>query len=686
MALYGKSTFLKLNKQILEVSAHTKEVMLDFTSVYAADDYTLRPGVAYTCMEFESVTAMYNCCKIIPIELQGLKCHGKYLDTWAQLANDYYNHNNKTLTELNPISGNNLKGLHITPQEIPVKYRPYVLQKAPYEFTENEHTYRVITGNQKVRGAKSHQINLIAREDEPLYDHLDINHYIHFVGISDDNPVAGGPCNVVVSNVYDVNTAHIFVLCTIQPDLVASLPRGGFVAAVDAELLKLRLAKKLTKENKEKYTEVCACIENDFKKNTTAVVLRKVLAGELEKAVLNNITFTQTAATYENIKLEHPMLLKYIYSHFNFSAEFDIYAIASKFAEYSEGFVDKDISSVWGKDEENRTFEGLKINGINIFVSYNSRGQRFINHIRINKDEIAKAISRATCYHDTVTYNLFLKSISRVSIKMHDVLVNGLAVKIHENITNDEYKNPVAGMAAPALKFHVDATTGHYMLEVDKDRSVRINLVKLVERVAKINEQTDSHWVRSSQHNGYIGGYKRVEWARKQLVRALINFSTYKHKNSAGTTIDKCELSNEDIKMLFQDIVTQKNEIIEKSKEFMATAVKLTGAERIEFKGKAAYKVQGALRTYAIIIENAKVYDFDTREYRCIVTEQHSDGAGYDDIATRLLTLKNDSVLQASVNTLRGAAQPQYENNHAHTPEREEMSSLTDLLMLPQYS
>jgi hypothetical protein len=124
----------------------------------------------------------------------------------------------------------------------------------------------------------------------------------------------------------------------------------------------------------------------------------------------------------------------------------------------------------------------------------------------------------------------------------------------------------------------------------------------------------------------------------------------------------------------------KKKAAIERSKIFMDTAVKMTKAEKIDFMGKAAYKVQGALRTYAIVIENAKVYDFETKQYRCIVNNHHYDGAGYDDVATRLLALKNDSVMQSSISTLRGEAQPQYENAHAHQPERDSEFKIAEIV------
>jgi hypothetical protein len=146
----------------------------------------------------------------------------------------------------------------------------------------------------------------------------------------------------------------------------------------------------------------------------------------------------------------------------------------------------------------------------------------------------------------------------------------------------------------------------------------------------------------------------------------------------------RCLITRDDILDILSVVKDSKKEAIERSRIFMETAVKLTKAELVEFMGKRAYKVQGSLRTYAIVIENAKVYDFETKQYRCIVNDSHYDGAGYDDVATRLLALKNDSVMQSSVSTLRGVAQPQYEHAHAHNPEREvefNMGNLVDAVL-----
>ena len=135
--------------------------------------------------------------------------------------------------------------------------------------------------------------------------------------------------------------------------------------------------------------------------------------------------------------------------------------------------------------------------------------------------------------------------------------------------------------------------------------------------------------------------------------------------------VEEKQLTKEDIVSLLSICTEQTKAKIARSKQFLETAVKTTGAELIEFQGQPAYKVAGLLRTYAVIISTAKVYDYDTKKYRCIVNNRQYIGEGYDDVASRLLALKNDSVMQRHITTLTGAgAQPGAEN-HYNVPERD---------------
>jgi hypothetical protein len=240
-------------------------------------------------------------------------------------------------------------------------------------------------------------------------------------------------------------------------------------------------------------------------------------------------------------------------------------------------------------------------------------------------------------------------------------------VKIHSTITRKEYDAEEPGLDAPALKFVIDKADKCIKIVVDKERTVRVSLGKIVSKVTTLNKKTDGGWRRAKAWQDPFG-YRTYEWCQSELVKILVDASTFKTTSvdAEGKTVENTSvlLTKEDIVKLLGVANEAKKAAIERSKQFLDTAVKLTKAEKVEFMGEPAYKVQGSLRTYAVIIKNAKVYDFETKQYRCIVNDRHYAGAGYDDIAARLLALKNDSVMQDNIRTLKGAAQPMAENAH----------------------
>jgi hypothetical protein len=196
----------------------------------------------------------------------------------------------------------------------------------------------------------------------------------------------------------------------------------------------------------------------------------------------------------------------------------------------------------------------------------------------------------------------------------------------------------------------------------------------LIGKVRAINKRTTGK--RFYIENTYVVKYRNAEWAREQLVTALVECCSFKTKvketfvDEAGTEQTKTSenvsvlITKEDVVALLGQVNERKKAALKRSEEFLETAVKITGAEKITFMDKPAYKVKGTLREYAVVIANAKVYDYETKQYRCIVNSHHYSGTGFDDIAARLLALKNDSVLQDNIGTLRGAAQPQAEHVH----------------------
>ena len=656
-------------------------------------------NTSYTAISFKNVQKLYEYSKLRPVALQDLS-FSKYISQGhSELIGKLrgLGGSEKVLTPIEAEHANRYKTLKLVPSELPYQYQPDIIYRPPIEFTEGDYTYRFLAGSV---GA-SYALNIVSRNDDPLYDYLDEGFYVkglvHQVGRKT-------VYKTIVANAYDVHVAHIFAMCTADFKLTELLQHGCFINVHSAEMTRLKLFKKMSDAGKRAYLPMSTFIEQDYKKNSTLLVVGKLVEGEIEKTTINNIVFSKSSAVYEQVSIEADDLLETLYTDLNFNGEFDIYSVIAIYAAR----IEKKLST-FASDEPAKAAEDdqaaaevlpepaieagektalpvFKINNISITPSVSRTFQRYINDVRINKDEIAKAVHRASCHRTAEDYKLFLKSISRMSIKWHDVIANGLQFKIHSTISRQEYQEAAPSIDAPAIKLCVDPADKQFKLQVDQDRKVRVNLSKLIKKAETLNKRTDA---RTFYPKAQLGYYRRAEvrdynWCAAELAGLLMDCCTFKKvvKNEDGTekTTEETLITREDIVALLSVVNEQKKAIIERSKEFLNTAVKLTNATLIEFLGKKAYHVKGVLREYAVVIENAKVYDYATKQYRCIVNDRHYAGAGYDDIAARLLALKNDSMMQEHIGTLKGAAQPGAENVHHYQPDRDVAEQLDELV------
>lgn len=665
--------FKVINKGFNSISKHATggDVIVDFSYT---ENYQIKYSVRYNKLSFKNIAKMHACTKELPIPLKTLICPGaqKNENFWKKLtAATGKDRTIQPITQDNSfVDAKSIKTLKLIPAETPREYLPKVILHDPIEVIEGDHTYRVLTGQNNVEGD---QVRVICRHDEKMYDYLDKHFFI--MQLRSDKKKGKDERLYVIANEYDINVAHIMAMCKIQPKLVENLKDKCFVNVYEAELTRLRLEKKLTVTAKAKYDKIKEAIDNDYKKNTTLIVVGKLMNNSVEKTTINNVVFTKQSAKYEQISIEAPDLMDVMYKSLNFNSEFDIYTVI----EYYANHIQTKLDAMDGEGE----LPEFKVNNANMKIRVGKSFQRYINDIRINKDEISKAIHRASCYQDTNEYTLFLKSISRMSIKWHDIIANGLQVKIHD-MEIDEMTDPKPGPAAPALKFFIDKQARQIKLNVSEDRGVRVNLSKLIKKVDTLNRRTNNNYIN---RGGWDQRYNRKNgtWCTAQMVPVLIECCTFniKEKDANGNEVTKteCYITKDDITKLLQIANDAKKKAIERSKEFLDMSVKLTGAQKIEFMGKPAYKVAGGLREYAVVIENAKVYDFDTKQYRCIVNNHHYKGAGYDDIAARLLALKNDTVMVDQIGTLRGNAQPGAENAHNdYIPERDVLDGIEQLI------
>ena len=674
--------FLKIAKQTQTLSkfVNTMDVSIENKNEYVDNRYVPVVRAAYTKIHFNTVGDMHAYSKYLPIPTYQLKIgeDGRYQDLQMKIAAFGGWDNTHIMQILNRDTAKCMPSVKLIPSETATIFRPYIIKREPIEYTEGDYTYRIITNQSPVNHIA--RIRLVARNDEPIYDYLDKGFFV--MSVTEKTDDLSKPA-FIVSDSYDINTAHIFMMCKMQHKLTELLKDGCFVSRYDAEMLKLRMMKKLTPESKELYLKQSKAIDEDYRKNTTLVVVGKLMGNEIEKTTLRDITFSQTVARYENIEIEGPDLLSVLSANLDFNCEFDIYTVSQIYASYIQGKLDnqvwapaEEISIEQGHEElKKKAIPAFKINGINITAAAGFRGSRFLNNIRINQDEIAQAVNRAVCCRSTEEYDLFLKSISRMSIKRHDIIANGLKVKIHANMSKDEYKSETPGASAPALKLIIDNEDKCIKLVIDETRKVPVNIGELIRKVKTINNKTNN----KSYLDKACYYYKNRDhvWAAEKLTEALIATTTFVEsiKKEDGTVEEKSTvlISREDVNKLLKVVEEQNKAKIERSKQFLATAVKITGAEEIEFLGEKAYKVTGSLRSYAVILKTAKVYDFATKQYRCIVNDRHYKGAGYDDVASRLLALRNDSVMQDQIGTLRGEqGQPGAENAHNdYTPERD---------------
>lgn len=524
------------------------------------------------------------------------------------------------------------------------KFFVKTIQEIPFEVVHGDRTYRILTGREDTEIS----IQLASSDQDAVYNYLDKGHYIKFL------KTASGR-KIIVTDNYTQHAAKIFALCEINPGFIDMLQDGCFIDSNTAQIMCLKMEKKLEGEQKHVYNTTKTEVEKAYVGSIKNDTIKKFINKETDRLQLNDITFTRNSATYQNVSIKAEDLIERITTALT-DEEVDIYTVIDRYA----CFVHSAVDHIFFPPHEDKTIASFNVNGMPICVHIKKNNNlRYINNICVYKDDIGKILARSSCYRDIKQYNLFLKSVSRRSLQDHDIVANGFRVKIHW-MSNEEYRGHTPRETAPALRFAIDPASNKIKLEISENRLVSVNFRKLIPRLQSINARTNNKLLsKTAEIGNLIYSRKDCEWARACVIQAILN------------TKDTLEtITTEDLNTLLVNISKTTNTAVEKSKEFLESAIKVTGAEKIMFKSQEAYKVKGSLREYVVIKSSAKVYDYDTGQYRCVVNDAHYVGAGYDDIAARLLMLKNDSVLQRKVTTLQGAAQPHYEHHYNYAPDR----------------
>ena len=234
-------------------------------------------------------------------------------------------------------------------------------------------------------------------------------------------------------------------------------------------------------------------------------------------------------------------------------------------------------------------------------VNLNLKGNYYINHIRINKGEIHEVLTKAICFDKVSEYEKLLKEVSKCSIRIHNILNNGINVKLSNSLGTEIYfKIPI--------------------VRVKNKNKIKLN-DKLIE-IKRTNSLTPLD-------------------SGKNTIDKIIEVLT---KNS--------EIKEDEVMSLIKVGLVEYKEAIRKSEELLKETITILGITKANINGTDGYIIKGKLREY-FIDEDCKIYTYPEHRYLCVVDRTNKIGVGKDKIISRMYALKNDEYLINDISTLK---------------------------------
>ena len=523
------------------------------------------------------------------------------------------------------------------------------IAKPPTENIFEGITYRTLWSNNGVIACVPHT--------NPAYKYLDVGMVVILY-----LPKDGKRTKLIYSKEVTIETfmvAHL--LSRLNGHNAKVLQDECFIPAKNARMMVLGLEKQLAALSPDQFDPQ----QRDgyiYHKNA----MNKAFLGSVEQRVLNefleektesvdrwDIRFTKTTAKYEALTVGYAGLLDIISAHgyVSWSKQFDIYDLVAAVANKLRYSL---------KNDAQDTFTA---NGMQITVSkHNYRVS--INGFPINQDEVVDVVRRTLCYTDVVEYNKFVANVSKMSLLNHDALASGLTLpwrklpagtgeagsSFYRRDRDNNWKN------MPRLRFkRIDGVIG-VVTDVDGEKHTPMrNFTGFVRSIQRLFKTINFGGTRDYEGNYVIRDYKYAEKKLVALLRKHISSPPRRVKNAdkTWTKVDPAPLITEKEAtaiLVAADTVTEK--AIARAKEFLASIVTRVGAEKAELNGSAGYKVKGKKHIYFVNEDTNQVHSYETGNSICIVNANHQVNLGHDELATRLLLLKNDEKTVGQVGTL----------------------------------
>jgi len=248
----------------------------------------------------------------------------------------------------------------------------------------------------------------------------------------------------------------------------------------------------------------------------------------------------------------------------------------------------------------------------------------YLNNNRINISEVDKVLERIPCIQSTEEFNSFTKDVSKLSLAMHDIIVNGIMY--------------------PSLNiiFRVKKEKNKWLIKASEDE-----WIVLPTGIRKLTSFNDKY------HNlPFIGNMIFLPTIdidnRKTMVEMTIRGSKTLH-DMYGFDI------NTSIK-IFKHAMEEHKFVDERAKKLLEeTIINLSDKIIMNDKDKVVIKGMSG-KHYLVEKDSLKVYNCNesgkTDGYICIA-DGKSDAVHLDRFVTRLYVLANDTLMNSEVSTLR---------------------------------
>jgi len=227
---------------------------------------------------------------------------------------------------------------------------------------------------------------------------------------------------------------------------------------------------------------------------------------------------------------------------------------------------------------------------------------------RINKNELNEVLKRGICFDSLEDYEKLLSEVSKCSIKIHNILSQGLIIHFESKYNRYE-KTPI-----------------------------KLNIIR----------EKNKHFI--------VIGNRKI---KIHNINALLNL-TYKYGRLyrdfnyiSAILMNNTDLNENEVMLVLKDGLKEYKEAIRKSEELLKETIEVLNIKEAEIDNKKGYIVNGKLRTY-FITDDLKIYEYPNMKYICVIDKGRADDVvGKDRLISRLYALSNDNLVIDDIHTLR---------------------------------